>query len=99
MSSFHLGNISKSSSLKKALIFWFQEAENRQQKVPIVAEVAMDDDAFVDSSDEEDMMAEEDLYQDEDDDDEVDDDSEEECEAEMARHGNRRARLEWDNNI
>ena len=88
----HLGNILKSLFLHLE----FQEAENRQ-KVPIVAEVAMDDDAFVDSSDEEDMMAEEDLYQD-DDDDEVDEDSEDEYE-EKARHGNRRARLEWDNNI
>ena len=88
-----MGNILKSLFLH----FEFQEAENRQ-KVPIVAEVAMDDDAFVDSSDEEDMMAEEDLYQDEDDDDEVDEDSEDEYE-EKARHGNRRARLEWDNNI
>ena len=89
----HFGNILKNLFLH----FEFQEAENRQ-KVPIVAEVAMDD-AFVDSSDEEDMMAEEDLYQDEDDDDdEVDEDSEDEYE-EKARHGNRRARLEWDNNI
>ena len=88
----HLENILKNLFLH----FEFQEAENRQ-KVPIVAEVAMDD-AFVDSSDEEDMMAEEDLYQDEDDDDEVDEDSEDEYE-EKARHGNRRARLEWDNNI
>ena len=50
--------------------FLLQDAENRQ-KVPMVAEVTMDDD-FVDSSDE-DMMVEDDLYHDEDEDDDDED--------------------------
>merc|ERR1712061_822487 len=73
------------------------EAENQnRQKVPIVAEVTMDD-GFVDSSDDEDDIIDVgDLYQDEDED-EVED-SEDECNGISSRHG-RRARLEWDNNI
>jgi hypothetical protein len=75
------------------------EAENLQ-KVPMVAEVTMDD-GFVDSSDEEDDMIDVgDLYHDEDEDEEEDEveDSEDECNGISSRHG-RRARLEWDNNI
>lgn len=77
------------------------EAENQnRQKVPMVAEVTMDD-GFVDSSDEEDDMIDVgDLYHDEDEDEDEDEveDSEDECNGISSRHG-RRARLEWDNNI
>jgi hypothetical protein len=77
------------------------EAENQnRQKVPMVAEVTMDD-GFVDSSDDEDDMIDVgDLYQDEDEDEDEDEveDSEDECNGISSRHG-RRARLEWDNNI
>jgi len=73
------------------------EAENCQ-KVAMVAEVTDLRDQFLDSSDEEDMMAEDDLYQEDDEEeDEVDEDSDEEIG--LARHGGRRARLEWDNDI
>lgn len=73
------------------------EAENCQ-KVAMVAEVTDLRDQFLDSSDEEDMLAEDDLYQEDDEEeDEVDEDSDEEIG--LARHGGRRARLEWDNDI
>merc|ERR1712045_1104646 len=74
------------------------EAENCQ-KVAMVAEVADLQDAFEDSSDEDIMVAEDDLYQEDDyeEEDEVDEDSDEEIG--LARHGGRRARLEWDNDI
>jgi len=74
------------------------EAENCQ-KVAMVAEVTDLNDQFLDSSDEE-FEAEDDLYQEDEDEeeiDEVDEDSEDDCG--LARHGGRRARLEWDNNI
>ena len=65
----------------------------------MVAEVTDLNDQFLDSSDEE-FEAEDDLYQEDEDEeeiDEVDEDSEDDCG--LARHGGRRARLEWDNNI
>merc|ERR1711879_767984 len=74
------------------------EAENCQ-KVSMVAEVTDLNDQFLDSSDEEDILAEDDIYQEEDEIEDIDEDVDSEDDCGLARHGGRRARLEWDNNI